>query len=142
LLLGDHQNNIPRPADFATAETPGSDVCASTAAALSISYLNFKDSDPEYAQRCLTVAKAMYDFAKKYRGKHNGDGYYTSDYDEDELAWGSVWLYECTGNMDYIKEINLVDEKGNYTGYMKRIIPETFNTNTWYNSWVHCWDAV
>jgi endoglucanase len=134
--------NMPRPADFATAETPGSDVCASTAAALCTSYLNFKDSDPAYAQKCLTVAKAMYDFAKKYRGKHNGDGYYTSDYDEDELAWAAVWLYECTGKMDYIKDIDSVDENGNYTGYMKRIIPETYNTNTWYNSWTHCWDAV
>jgi hypothetical protein len=137
-----YPENIPRPADFATAETPGSDVCASTAAALCTSYLNFKDSDPEYADKCLTVAKAMYDFAKQYRGKANGDGYYTSDYDEDELSWAAVWLYECTGNMDYIKDIDSVDEAGNYTGYMKRIIPETFNTNTWYNSWTHCWDAV
>jgi hypothetical protein len=131
-----------RPADFATFDSPGSDVCASTAAALCTSYMNFKDEDPEYAKKCLTVAKAMYDFAKKYRGKHKGDGYYTSDYDEDELAWAAVWLYECTGNMDYIKDINSVDETGNYTGYMKRIIPETFKQNVWYNSWVHCWDAV
>ena len=131
-----------RPADFATAETPGSDVCASTAAALCTSYLNFRDSDPQYAQKCLEVAKALYEFAKKYRGKANGDGYYTSDYDEDELAWAAVWLYECTGNADYVKDIDSVDSAGNYTGYMKRIIPETFNTNTWYNSWTHCWDAV
>ncbi|ACL75999.1 glycoside hydrolase family 9 protein [Ruminiclostridium cellulolyticum] len=131
-----------RPADFATAETPGSDVCASTAAALCTSYLNFKDSDPQYAEECLKVAKALYEFAKKYRGKAAGDGYYTSDYDEDELAWAAVWLYQCTGNMDYIKDIDSVDAQGNYTGYMKRIIPETYNTNTWYNSWTHCWDAV
>ncbi len=131
-----------RPADFATAETPGSDVCASTAAALCTSYLNFKDTEPEYAEKCLKVAKAMYEFAKKYRGKAAGDGYYTSDYDEDEMAWAAVWLYQCTGNMDYIKDIDSVDEKGNYTGYMKKIIPETYNTNTWYNSWTHCWDAV
>ncbi len=131
-----------RPADFATAETPGSDVCASTAAALCTSYLNFKDSDPEYAEKCLKVAKAMYEFAKKYRGKAAGDGYYTSDYDEDEMAWAAVWLYQCTGNMDYVKDIDSVDAEGNYTGYMKRIIPETYNTNTWYNSWTHCWDAV
>lgn len=131
-----------RPADFATAETPGSDVCGSTAAALCTSYLIFKDSEPQYAQKCLKVAKAMYEFAKKYRGKAKGDGYYTSDYDEDELAWAAAWLYECTGNKDYIKDIDSVDEAGNYTGYMKRIIPETYNTNTWYNSWTHCWDAV
>ncbi len=137
-----YPENLPRPADFVTAETPGSDVCASTAAALCTSYLNFKDSDPEYAKKCLTVAKAMYDFAKKYRGIATEDGYYTSAYDEDELAWAAAWLYECTGNMDYIKDITSVDETGNYTGYMKRIIPDTFKQNIWYNSWVHCWDAV
>jgi len=131
-----------RPADFATYDSPGSDVCASTAAALCTSYMNFKDEDPEYAQKCLDVAKALYDFAVKYRGKHNGDGYYTSDYDEDELAWAAVWLYECTGDMSYIDDITAVDETGNYSGYMKRIIPDTFKQNVWYNSWVHCWDAV
>lgn len=131
-----------RPADFATYDSPGSDVCASTAAALCTSYMNFKDEDPEYAEKCLTVAKAMYDFAKKYRGKHKGDGYYTSDYDEDELAWAAVWLYECTGNMDYINDITALDAEGNYIGYMNRIIPENYKQNIWYNSWVHCWDAV
>lgn len=131
-----------RPADFATFDDPGSDVCASTAAALCTSYLNFKDEDPEYAEKCLTVAKALYDFAVKYRGLHKGDGYYTSDYDEDELAWAAVWLYECTGDMKYINDIVAVDETGNYVGYMKRIIPDTFKQNVWYNSWVHCWDAV
>jgi len=72
--------------------------------------LNFKDEDPEYAEKCLTVAKALYDFAVKYRGLHKGDGYYTSDYDEDELAWAAVWLYECTGDMKYINDIVAVDE--------------------------------
>ncbi len=134
--------NIPRPADFATAETPGSDVCASTSAALCTSYLIYKDSDPEYAEKCLTVAKAMYEFAKQYRGKHNGDGYYTSAYDEDELAWAAVWLYECTGKIEYVREIDSIDDKGYYTGYLNRIIPENFNTNTWYNTWTHCWDVV
>lgn len=134
--------NIPRPADFATEETPGSDVCASTAAALGSAYMIFKDSDPEYAKKCLDVAKAMYEFAKKYRGKHNGDGYYTSDYDEDELAWAAVWLYECTGDISYVREIDSINNEGYYTGYIKRIIPENFNTNTWYNTWTHCWDVV
>ncbi len=131
-----------RPADFATYDAPGSDVCASTAAALCTSYMNFKEEDPEYADKCLTVAEAMYDFAKKYRGKHQGDGYYTSDYDEDELAWAAVWLYECTGDMAYIDDIMAVDESGKYIGYMSRIIPDNFKQNIWYNSWVHCWDAV
>ncbi|PYG85623.1 dockerin type I repeat protein [Ruminiclostridium sufflavum DSM 19573] len=137
-----YPENIPRPADFATAESPGSDVCGSTAAALATSYLNFKEDEPEYAGKCLTVAKAMYEFAKKNRGMSKGDGYYTSAYDDDEMAWAAVWLYACTGNMDYIKDIMSVSEDGFYTGYIKRIIPDTFNTNMWFNTWVHCWDAV
>lgn len=137
-----YPSNIPRPADFATAETPGSDVCASTAASLALSYLNFKDSDLEYANKCLNVAEAMYEFATKNRGLAKGDGYYTSDYDEDELSWAAAWLYACTSNMDYIDDIMSVSSDGKYTGYMKRIIPDTTNTNVWYNSWVHCWDVV
>ncbi len=138
-----YPDDIPRPADFATVESPGSDVCGSTAAALATSYLNFKEEDPEYAERCLTVAKAMYKFAKENRGMSKGDGYYTSAYDDDEMAWAAVWLYACTGNMDYIDDIMSVSEDGRYyTGYMGKIIPDTFNTNMWFNTWVHCWDAV
>ena len=44
--------------------------------------------------------------------------------------------------MEYIDDIMSTDETGNYTGYIKKIIPETYNTNVWYNSWVHCWDVV
>lgn len=131
-----------RPADFITTERPGSDVLGNTAAALCTSYMNFKDSDPDYAKKCLTVAKAMYDFAKKHRGFATEDGYYTSVSDDDDLSWAATWLYDCTGNMDYINDIDSVDASGNYTGYMKSIIPETLKQNTWYNSWVHCWDAV
>ena len=46
------------------------------------------------------------------------------------------------GNMEYIDDIMSTDESGEYTGYIKRIIPETYNTNIWYNSWTHCWDTV
>jgi len=46
-----------RPADFATFDDPGSDVCASTAAALCTSYLNFKDEDPEYAENALPLPR-------------------------------------------------------------------------------------
>ncbi len=135
-----YPDTISRPGDFATAETPGSDVCASTSAALALSYLNFKDEDPQYAAKCLNVAKAMYEFAIKYRGIAKGDGYYNSAYDEDELSWAAVWLYVCTQNMDYIKQIDSVSSDGTYTGYMAKIIKTT--TNTWQNIWAHSWDVV
>ena len=40
---------VKRPAYFATTEMPASDQCAGAAASLAINYLNFKDSDPDYA---------------------------------------------------------------------------------------------
>lgn len=151
---------VKRPAYFATTEMPASDQCAGAAASLAINYLNFKDTDPEYAQKNLDYAIALYDFAVETHTEewtpgttpnatslgYDG-GFYTSSYDYDELAWAAVWLYYCTGNYDYINDIIAVDEettigKGShpYVGYMKRIINDT--GNCWQNIWVHCWDTV
>lgn len=145
-----------RPAYFATTETPASDQCAGAAASLAINYLNFKDTDPDYAQRCLDAALALYDFAVETHEEDEGlnvgslgydGGFYTSSYDYDELSWAAVWLYECTDNYDYINDIIAVDETTTddngahpYTGYIKRIIEDT--GNCWQNIWVHCWDTV
>lgn len=139
---------------------PASDQCAGAAASLAVNYLNFKDTDPEYAAENLKYAKALYDFAVATHTEewsigttpiatslgYDG-GFYASSYDYDELAWAAVWLYYCTENYDYIDDIISVDttqtnEKGAYyyTGYIKRIITDT--GNCWQNIWVHCWDTV
>lgn len=152
---------VKRPAYFATTEMPASDQCAGAAASLAVNYLNFKDTDPEYAEKCLKYATALYDFAVETHSEILDDGattptatslgydggFYTSSYDYDELAWAAVWLYYCTENYDYIDDIIAVDEdtvnaKGAhpYTGYLKRIISDT--GNCWQNIWVHCWDTV
>lgn len=149
--------DFARPAYFATVETPASDMCAGVAASLAVNYLNFKDTEPEYAERCLNTAVKMYEFAVKTHSEaedgktvtslgYDG-GFYTSSYDYDELAWAAVWLYECTGEYDYINDIISVDENTSgdmgahpYTGYLKRIIADT--GNCWQNIWVHCWDTV
>ncbi|MDP4180921.1 MAG: glycoside hydrolase family 9 protein [Bacillota bacterium] len=136
-----YPKSINRPASFATAETPGSDVCAGTAAALATSYLNFKDQEPEYAAKCLKVAKALYEFAKKYRGEAPSGGYYNSSYDDDEMSWAAVWLYQCTNDINYIRDIDAATADGLYTGYMKKIVRDN-NNNTWQNIWVHSWDVV
>ena len=151
---------VKRPAYFATEEMPASDQCAGAAASLAVNYLNFKDTDPEYAEKNLKYAIALYDFAVKTHMEtwtpgttpnalslgYDG-GFYTSSYDYDELAWAAVWLYYCTKNYDYINDIVAVDEtttneKGThpYIGYMKRIMTDT--GNCWQNIWVHCWDTV
>lgn len=138
--------DFARPAYFATVDNPASDMCAGTAASLAINYLNFKDSDPEYAEESLTKALALYDFAVENRGLGYDGGFYTSSYDYDELAWAAVWLYECTGDWNYIDQIislsDTLNENGSqdYTGYMQRIIKDT--GNDWQNIWVHCWDTI
>jgi len=153
----DHLRDFGRPAYFATKEKPASDMCAGTAASLAINYLNFKDTYPEYAAESLKKALALYEFAVE---THSADGksslgydggFYTSSYDWDELSWAAVWLYECTGNKDYIEQIISIDEDSydelsaingtyKYDGYLQRIISDT--GNCWQNIWVHCWDTV
>lgn len=131
---------IPRPIEFATADSPASEMAAGAGAALAIMYLNYVEIDPVYAKRCLEASKALYRFAKTYRGLGTGDGFYESGYAEDELAWNAVWLQIATGDMSYIDDIVSVDNSGVYTGYLKKIIATT--ANTWQNIWVHCWDVV
>lgn len=131
---------VQRPAYFATSETPASDQCGDAAAALAINYLNFKGTDPEYAQKCLDTAKALYRFAVKYRGVGYSGGFYGSAYDDDELAWAAVWLKIATGEDSYINDITAVSSDGRYTGYLKKIINAP--TDNWQNIWVHSWDVV
>ena len=157
-FVGSSSCAVKRPAYFATTETPASDQCAGASASLAINYLNFKDTDPEYAEECLKYALALYDFAVETHADlgdksltvtslgYDG-GFYTSSYDYDELAWAAVWLYYCTENYDYIDDIISVDETVTgemgahpYTGYMRRIISDT--GNCWQNIWVHCWDTI
>lgn len=156
-LQNENLLDFARPAYFATEETPASDMCAGVSASLAVNYLNFKDTEPEYAEESLNAAIKLYEFAVKTHSEledgktvtslgYDG-GFYTSSYDYDELAWAAVWLYECTGEYGYIDDIIHVDEtiSGDmgahpYTGYFKRIMADT--GNCWQNIWVHCWDTV
>ncbi|MBQ8921839.1 MAG: glycoside hydrolase family 9 protein [Oscillospiraceae bacterium] len=115
-----------RPAYLATVDTPASDMCAGTAAALAVSYLNFKDTEPEFAEECLKGAYALYEFAVDTHSEQIGEdgkpnvmkvtslgydgGFYTSSYDYDELAWAAVWLYECTVDKDPAKQQEAYDK--------------------------------
>lgn len=179
-LQGEHLLDFARPAYLATEQnvfssetkskqkdSRASDMCAGAAAALAINYLNFMDTDPEYAEKCLKGAKDLYEMAVNSHEENDGlevislgydGGFYESSYDYDELAWAAVWLYycECKGDISvrneeaydkYIMPIIAVDESVDqennghpYVGYMKRIIADT--NNCWNNIWVHCWDTI
>jgi endoglucanase len=115
----------------ATPGTPASDVCGSAAASLALMYLNYQDRDPAYAERCLTAAKKLFEFANKYRGKSESGGFYGSTSYLDDLSWGAVWLYVATNDSAYLTEINsFMDEKG------------IGGSNGYCNHWTHCWDDV
>lgn len=129
----------PRPAYFATAETPASDQASGAAASLAITYLNLREEDPAYAQKCLETAVALYDFAVKNRGLGYSGGFYNSAFDEDELSWAAVWLNIATGEGQYIEDIVSSDAQGMNTGWLAKIIRSS--EDDFQNIWVHCWDT-
>lgn len=96
-------DTMARPAFFLTAEKPQTDYVVSACASLAINYLNFKDTDPEYAEKSLDYAQALWDFANDNPKElsDNGDGpkqYYGSNKWEDDYCWAAAWMYLCTGD--------------------------------------------
>ena len=97
-----------RPAFFATSSLPTTDDVSESAAALAINSLNFKETDPEYAEKCLDYSKALFDFANKNEKKvgAGGDGpasFYTSSKWEDDFCFAAGWLYLITKDHDYLE---------------------------------------
>lgn len=131
---------LPRPAYFATAETPASDQAGEASAALALMAIHSKDVDPQYAERCLDTARALYAFAAKHRGLGYSGGFYGSSYDDDELSWAAIWLNIATGEQHYLEDIVAIASDGQYTGYLKRIMGSV--QDDWQNIWVHSWDVV
>ncbi|MBN2737384.1 MAG: glycoside hydrolase family 9 protein [Spirochaetales bacterium] len=113
---------------FATSELPSTDCITAAAASLAVNYLNFKDTDPSYAEESLKYAKALFAFAENTGTKEvNRDGpkgYYQSSKWEDDYCWAALWLFLCTEDTHYI------DETFKYLDYYA---PST---------WTHCWNDV
>ena len=99
-----------------TAEKPGSDVAAETAAFLAATSILYKDIDSEYSELCLKHAREIYDFADKYRGVYSesvnqAQGFYTSFNGYlDELVWGAAWLLRATGEEKYREMFDKIAE--------------------------------
>jgi len=122
-------DTMPRPAFFLTADKPQIDYAVSAAASLAINYLNFKDTDKEYAEKSLEYAKALWKFSNdaierlggsvSAGGKgavdkllsDNADGpvqFYQSTKWEDDYCWAAAWMYQVTGDescFDYAVKI-------------------------------------
>ena len=95
-----------RPSFKVTGSAPGSTVVAEAAAALTSAYLVFKDSDKDYAEKCLEHARQLYAFAEETKsdsGYTAANGFYNSwSGFYDELSWAAGWLYTATGESDYL----------------------------------------
>ena len=109
------------------ANHSGSDVAGEASAALSLMYLNYKDIDPAYANRCLSAAKTLYSLAKVKPGTSQGQGFYTSTSYKDDLAWAATWLYQITGDSAYLKDAE---------NYIKT------STGVAKDEWTMCWDNM
>jgi endoglucanase len=129
----------PRPAYFATAQTPAADQAASAAAALTVESLLTKSSNAAYSAKCLQYAEALYTFAKANPGVGYSGGFYNSSGYADKEAWAATWLYLATGTVGYLTDITATNAGGAYTGYLGNIVATT--ANTWQNTWVMNWDT-
>jgi len=94
-------------------------------------YLNYKEIDLEYAEKCLNAAKDLYDFGITYRGNSEAQGFYVPSGYYDELTWAATWRYIITNDMKYMDDIyKLMDEKG------------MGGDNEYQDHWTNCWDYV
>ncbi|MDO5558880.1 MAG: glycoside hydrolase family 9 protein [Oscillospiraceae bacterium] len=90
---------------FTTEDVVGTDVTSIAAASLALNYMNFKDTDPEYAAQNLKYAQALFEYADTHEKGCNKDGpgrFYGSSKWEDDYCLAAVWLYMCTQDSDYM----------------------------------------
>lgn len=118
---------MARPAYKVDINNPGSAVVAEAAASLAACAAVMKSTDKAYADKCLTHAKQLYDFAERTKsdsGYTMANGFYNSwSGFYDELCWAGCWLYLATGDKSYLDKAKNYETKaeGNY-------------------KWTMCWD--
>ena len=126
-----------RPAMAITADKPGSDVAAASAAALAAASVLFREQGDEiYADTLLNRSESLFSFADRYRGKYSDSipsvrKFYNSwsGYN-DELAYGAAWLaraVEADGGNGDAYRFKAVDLYQQEIGGLN-------------NGWTHNWD--
>lgn len=117
-----------RPIYWLTAGKNNSAVCCEMAAGLAGTAYAVKDSDPEYAAKCIKYAKALLEFGQKHTGNEGGglaDFYGTEAQYQDEEAMAQAWLWLCGEG----SKPTYVPKNGDYG-------------NQQYDGWVYCWNKV
>ncbi|CAL5024768.1 unnamed protein product [Urochloa decumbens] len=104
--------STPRTAFKIDRNHPGSEVAGETAAALAAAAKAFRPYDSMYADLLLVHAKQLFTFADTFRGRYddsllNAKKFYPSDSGfQDELLWAAAWLYEATGDEEYLRYVS------------------------------------
>ena len=115
----------------ANSSKPASDILGETAGALAIMYLNYKDIDSTYANKCLKAAKELYSMGKSNKGAGDGQYFYRSISIYDDLAWGAIWLNVATGDSSYLDDAKEFCMQKNDNG-----------DNPLKHKWTMCWDDM
>ena len=129
--------SIARPAMAVTADKPGSDVAAASAAAMAAASVLFQDNgDRAYSKKLYQNAKSLFTFAKRYRGKYSdsiksAQPFYNSwSGFQDELAYGAAWLARAA------------ESQGKNGDSFRNQAIRTYNRKVGglNNGWTHNWD--
>jgi hypothetical protein len=120
-----------RPVQVVDPNNPGADVVGQASAALSIMYLNYKDVDQEYAERCLQAAKELYQLGKENQSSYDLQNYYQSYSFYDDLAWAATWLYIIEEDQTYL------DDAEEFS-----VEPKLNGEDPTEHVWTMCWDDV
>ncbi len=117
-----------RPIYWLTANKNNSAVCCEMAAGLAGTAYAVKNSDPEYAEKCIKYAKALLSFGQKHTGNEGGglaDFYGTEAQYQDEEALAQAWLWLCGAG----EKPTRVPRNKDYG-------------DSQYDGWVYCWNKV
>ena len=124
-------NNRPAYA-WADSSHPASDVLGMTSAALSIMYLNYRNTNSSYASQCLSLARELYNMGKSNLGYGNGQSFYQSSSYYDDLSWAATWLYVIDGTASLLTDINNYLSNPTQRGDQPLV----------QNHWTMCWDDM
>jgi endoglucanase len=98
---------MARPAYKISSTAPGTELALEAASALAAASIVFKDTNAAYSASLLSHARQLYDLGYNYRGFYHDSitdaaNYYKSYGYNDELVWGSSWLYRATGEESFL----------------------------------------
>jgi hypothetical protein len=130
-----------RPVLVATPSSPAVDILGQHAAALALMSLNYRSTDPAYANQCLNAARDLFEMARASlascsgagcRGSDGGGGsFYRSTSHFDDLAWGAIWLHIATGDQSYLDPVD---------GWISQ--PNDGNDDPYQKRWTMAWDDM